>query len=320
VGAGSSAWLQQPYVGLRAMIRYALAAGALKAFSLNGTTRTLYRRVGNVLGSRRRIAKLDLATYVSRGDLLVALVKKYSAAQDSPHLLEIGTGWMHWFALYLRLFIEAEIATVDVWDNRQLNALKSAFEQLQPTLLARNLPAKVHENLRTILTATDFADLYERLGLSYLIQNDGALTAFADASCDCVFSFHVLEHVNRASVSRLCAEMHRVLVPNGFAIHQIGIGDHLYHYDPSCSQKQYLAYSDRAWRLFFENGVQYINRLQMSDWLEIFRKAGFVVSERLPVYVDLTGLRIDRSYSGYDKQDLACTNLTLVLQKPPVFS
>jgi hypothetical protein len=300
------------------MLRYMLAASALKAFSLNATTRGLYRRLGNELGARRRAANLDLSTYVSRGDLLVELIRKYLAAQEDQHLLEIGTGWMHWFALYVRLFLKAEIATFDVWDNRQFDALKSAFERLEPILIERDAPRTVRENLRAILFANDFADLYRRLNLSYVIGSDGSLAAFADNSCNCIFSLHVLEHVTRESVKRLCAEIYRLLVPGGFSIHQIGIDDHLSHYDPTCSPKQYLRYSDRTWKLLFENSVQYINRLQMSDWLKAFCATGFLVRETLPIYANLSGLRINPLYDGYEEGDLACRNLTLVLQKPTI--
>jgi SAM-dependent methyltransferase len=298
------------------MIRYALAAGALKAFSLNGATRRLYRHVGNAVGGRRRAANLDLEVYVERGNLLIELCRKYAAAQDGQRLLEIGTGWMHWFALYLRLFVDAEIATMDVWDNRQFDALAAAFEKLAAAPVMRSAPARVAENLRKLRGAASFEELYARLGLSYVVQPDGSLGMFADASRDCVFSFHVLEHVPRTSVPRLCADMYRVLKPGGFSIHQIGIDDHLAHYDRSCSHKQYLAYSERTWKWFFENTVQYINRLQMSDWVRAFGAAGFTVRETLTESVDISGLRIDPKYRDYSAQDLACTILTLVLQKP----
>ena len=298
------------------MLRYVMAACALKAFSLNAGTMRLYRRVGNKFGAHQRVVNLDLETYVSRGDLLVELVSKHLVAREGQRFLKIGTGWMHWFALYLRLFLEAEIATVDVWDNRQFNALKSAFEQLELSLIDNDRPSRVHDNLREILSANDFTDLYSRLKLSYTIQQDGSLAAFADDSCDCVFSLHVLEHVTRESVKRLCTEIYRVLVPGGFSIHQIGIGDHLTNYDPTCSPKQYLKYSDRTWKLLFENAVQYINRLQMSDWLKVFSATGFLVRDTLPLYADLSGLRINHLYDDYEERDLACRNLTVVLQKP----
>lgn len=300
------------------MIRYALAAGALKAFSLNGATRKLYRRVGNVVGGQRRAANVDLEVYVARSNLLVELCNKYSAAQDGQRLLEIGTGWMHWFSLYLRLFVEAEIATLDVWDNRQFEALRAAFTRLASTPAMAGAPAQVRANLQAVQAARSFSELYQQLKLDYIVQPDGSLASFGDASRDFIFSFHVLEHVPQAHVERLCADMYRVLKPGGFSIHQIGIDDHLSHYDPACSHKQYLTYSDRTWKRFFENTVQYINRLQMSDWLRAFESAGFAVRETMCESADISGLRIAAQFRTYSEADLACTILTLVLQKPPL--
>jgi hypothetical protein len=298
------------------MIRYTLAAVALKAFSLNEATRAAYRRVGNTLGGRRRGVGIDLDAYVSRGDLLVNLAGKYLPPEQNQQLLELGTGWMHWFALYLRLFRKAEIATLDVWDNRQFEALKSGFARLEPILMGRGAAANLRSNLHLLLEASSFEDLYQRLQLSYVIQPDGSLAEFATASRACVFSFHVLEHVPRSNVDRLCAEIFRVLAPGGISIHQIGIDDHLTHYDPSCSPKQYLSYSDRKWKLLFENSVQYFNRLQRRDWLHAFAAPGFVLRETLSESADLGSLRIDPLYRDYNKDDLACTILTLVHQKP----
>jgi predicted SAM-dependent methyltransferase len=273
--------------------------------------------MGNVIGGQRRAANLDLDVYVSRGDLLVELCRKYAIGQPGQRLLEIGTGWMHWFAIYLRLHFDVEIATLDVWDNRQFEALQAAFAKLQAAPAASGAPPQLRQNLRMLLDAKSFPELYERLNLSYVIQSEGSLEMFADASRDCVFSFHVLEHVPAANVNSLCAHIYRVLKPGGVSIHQIGIDDHLTHYDRTCSHKQYLAYSDRKWKWLFENTVQYFNRLQTSDWLTSFGAAGFILREKLAESTDIARLRIDPQYRRYSEEDLACTILTLVLQKPP---
>jgi len=73
------------------------------------------------------------------------------------------------------------------------------------------------------------------------------------------------------------ADFHRILKPGGYMIHQIGIDDHLQHYDPAESPKNYLRFSDRAWKLLFENDVQYFNRLQACDWIDRIGSAGFIV-------------------------------------------
>ncbi len=107
----------------------------------------------------------------------------------------------------------------------------------------------------------------------------GSFEQFQDNSFNCVFSFHVLEHVKE--FEEKVEDIYRILKPGGHSIHQIGIDDHHTHYDKRESPKNYLQYSERTWKLFFENDVQYINRAQMSDWLDLFEKQGFILKERI---------------------------------------
>ena len=82
--------------------------------------------------------------------------------------------------------------------------------------------------------------------------------------------------------------MASLLVRGGLGIHYINIADHLY-YDPSASPKHYLTYSESQWRFWRENDVQYINRIQRSDWMRMFTEAGFSLVEERGSYADLTG-------------------------------
>jgi hypothetical protein len=118
-----------------------------------------------------------------------------------------------------------------------------------------------------IAAARSLEDLYARLGLEHIIEPTGIPSRCATGSYDLIFSFHVLEHVPAARVGELLGHFQRMLRPGGVMIHQIGIDDHLAHYDAKQSPKTYLQYSDRTWRRFFENDVQYFNRLQRSEWL-----------------------------------------------------
>lgn len=106
------------------MVKYVLAALALKAFSLNDATKKAYRSIGNLVGQRAR-QNTDIDVYVERGDLFVALCKKYGAVPAHAQAFELGTGWMHWYSLYLRLYFDLHVTMLDVWDNRQLAALQT---------------------------------------------------------------------------------------------------------------------------------------------------------------------------------------------------
>ena len=144
------------------MIRYLAAAAALKMFSLNGLTRSGYRRLGNVLGQKKR-RQQSIDAYVKRGDLLVDLVRKYDVLKDGGTLVELGTGWIHWFGLYLALHVEGNVSLelFDVWDNRQLDALKTAFARLASRWEHdATVNATQRERLATIQTVKSFNELY----------------------------------------------------------------------------------------------------------------------------------------------------------------
>jgi len=298
------------------MLRYVMSALALKAFSVNRLTKRAYRVIGNVVGERIRKSGTYVETYIQRGDLFRELSEKHNITPDGGRLLEIGTGWLHWHSIYHRLFNNVEIAMLDIWDCRQFGALKPVFlevkekgaENFQDNQMAR-------QNLDTILSAESFDDLYRELGLSYHVEETGTLHGFGDESLDCVFSFHVLEHVPRKNVDILVSDIYRVLRPGGFSVHQIGIDDHLQHYDPRMSKKNYIRYSDRVWKLLFENELQYFNKIQMSEWLQAFGGERFVQLEAISEHCSIDGLPVNGRFTGYSNDDLSCTTLTIIHRK-----
>lgn len=298
------------------MVRYVLAALALKIFSANAITKTLYRKIGNTLGQASR-KKGSIDHYVTRGNLLNDLFDKYAVVKAADKFFELGTGWMHWYSVYLRLYYDVSITMFDVWDNRQFEAFRASFSTLRSSIDAgHGQDGRVTHLLQKISAVESFEELYALLNLRYIVESEGRLDQFPDRSFDCVFSMHVLEHVRAADVHQVAKEIHRILKPGGYSIHQIGIDDHLAHYDKKVSRKNYLRYSDRIWKLLFENDVQYINRLQMSDWLSIFDKAGFCLLETMPEAHDVKLPVVDSKYEKYDKEDLYCDCLTIVHRKP----
>ena len=298
------------------MLKYVMAAAALKGFSMNRATKHLYRQISNVIGEKGRMAVADIDIRVDRGDLLIDLCRKHSAVTAGDSILEIGTGWMHFYSLYLRLFFDLRVTALDIWDNRQFRALQAAACKLLSIFESRGMERTSLDTLRQVLSSKDFPDLYEKLGYQYVIEPTGAISQFRDAEFSFITSFHVLEHVPTQYVEQLARDMFRKLRPGGYTIHQIGIDDHLTHYDASASEKQYLKYSDRQWKLLFENEVQYFNRLQTSDWLRYFREAGFELREMISAGTDISSLSVDARFGGYPREDLECTCLTLVYRKP----
>jgi len=303
------------------MIKYAMTAAALKFFSISPPTKRMYRLLGNTLGQRMRIqAGLD-RYHVDRAKRILELCERHNAIQIGDRLLEIGTGWVHWESTILRLFYDVEITAFDVWDNRHLDAYKHYYRQFE-AIIDRELvldpvqSERAHKLLRAISESSSFDDIYNLLQFQYVINPRGILKQFQNESFALIFSWDVLEHVNRAILSEFVRDFYRLLKPGGYSIHKIDPGDHLSYYDRSVSRKNYLRYSDKIWKRYFENDVQYFNRVQRSEWLDLFEKAGFEVVKEESISHDIGTIKVDKLYESLSIQDLQCSTLTVVHRKP----
>lgn len=303
------------------MLKYLTTAAALKGFSCSPLTRSLYRGLGNRLGNRRRRKEALPRYYPERVRRMLRLQKRYQIVRDGDRILELGTGWLHWEALTLRLFCNIEAVLFDVWDNRQLGGLKNYLWQLSPMLsdgfeLSAKESSRAQSVIKQILNVESFGDLYDLLGFQYVIESSGSLSRLESSQFALVASGGVLEHVNRGALPALAREMKRILRPGGWAIHSIDIADHLEHYDRTVSPKLYLTFSEKTWRHLFENKVQYINRTQRGEWIDLFESAGFELVEEDASRVDIGRLQLADRYRQMQRSDLECTFLKVALRKP----
>jgi SAM-dependent methyltransferase len=304
------------------MVKYVTTAVALKCFSSGPAMRALYRRIGNQVGNRRRSAGAMPAYYPERMKRMLRLQKQYNMINDGDHILELGTGWVHWEALTLRLFYEIKATLFDVWDNRQLGGLKNYIRQLGLMLnegfgLSAAKLGHARLLIEKILKIESFDELYQLLGFEYVVEGSGSLRRLPSKSYDLVVSGGVLEHVKREALPDMIAEMRRLLKPGGWAVHSIDTADHLEHYDRKVSPKMYLTFSEEMWARLFENEVQYINRIQRGEWIELFRSNGFDLIEEEARRVDISGLQLADRYVAMNKADLECTFLQLAFCRGP---
>src|SRR6266700_7502456 len=165
------------------MIKYLMTAAALKVFSTSPQTKHMYRRLGNIVDQRRRIQQGLSPYYIDRTKKILELCKKNHAIQEGDRLLEVGTGWLHWESMIIRLFYDVEITMFDVWDNRYFGAYKQYLGQLEK-IIDKELDIdlmqreRVHGLLRAILKANSFEDIYNLLGVRYVIDPSGTLKQF----------------------------------------------------------------------------------------------------------------------------------------------
>ena len=311
---------QKRHTHSKLMVKYVTTAVALKCFSSSALMRNLYRRLGNTVGNRRRGSGAMPDYYPERVKRMLRLQKQHGIVNNGDRILELGTGWLHWEALTLRLFYDIKAVLFDVWDNRQLGGLKNYVRQLGSKLnngfgLTAAELSRAQSIIAEILKVKSFDQLYELLGFEYVVESSGSLRQFQNDSFQLVVSGGVLEHVKRDALPNLIAETRRILRPGGWAVHSIDTADHLEHYDRTVSPKMYLSFSEETWRRLCENEVQYINRLQRGEWLELFKAHGFELIEEEARRVDVSRLRLAERYVHMDKGDLECTVLRLALRR-----
>lgn len=302
------------------MLAYSAIALAAKMFSATPFTKKVYRRLGNKVLSGLRLREGLPQRYIDRLFYFVGTANKYDAVGERSRLLEIGTGWVHWESLCYRLFSDAEVVLFDVVDNRLFQVLKRYSAQLALALEADPRfdtvdRARARRIIEIVQRAGSFEELYRTLSLIYVLEPSGTLQPFSDNSFDLAYSCDVLEHIPRDQISPYLRELYRVLKPGGYSIHQIDIADHLAYFDQGANAKNYLRYTDAAWELLFESDVQYVNRLQRSQWLRLFDEAGFCLVEEAPEFCDLDGVSVAPQYQLFPESDLRCRLIRVVHQK-----
>jgi predicted SAM-dependent methyltransferase len=259
--------------------------------------------------------------YIERINRLLRLCSDYNILKNGDAIIEIGTGWLHWEAASIKLFFDIQAILFDIWDNRQFEALKHYFNILDKMLdneiqFSNTQRSRAHKIISQIISADSLDILYEQLRFKYVTDSCGRLRRFPDKSFNVVISAGVLEHVREDGISELIQDFYRVLKPGGYSVHSINMGDHLFAYDTNVSRKEYLRFSDNIWKIFFQNDVQYINRVQRSEWLDLFNNVEFRLINEETEYSNMDNLKIHKQFKHLDKADVESTLLRIVHQRP----
>lgn len=220
------------------MIRYFAVPLVCKLFSLSSYTRRFYRILANIIGERIRISKGLNEFYISQAKEILQLLSKYQIGEKGEKILELGTGWMHFGSIVIRLFYDVKITTYDIRDNRQLSAVKKIFQEfgnmINDFVIVNALPQKYsYEMLNKIQKVKSFGELYALLGFKYIVNSQGNLDEFSSDTFDFIYSYTVLEHLDRRNAQNFIKNIYRLLKPGGYSFHHIDLGDHFAYYDPS---------------------------------------------------------------------------------------
>jgi|CXWL01.1.fsa_nt_gi hypothetical protein len=302
------------------MLKYITVAIILKLFSLNPSTKRAYRLIANNLGARSRTNKQLPPRYFNRANNLLDLNHRYGFLKQGDKILEVGTGWLHWEAIVIRLLFDVRSVLYDVWDNRQLVALKDYIAQLEGMLDKLHGDDTQLDRARRLIpqikAAQSFDELYRLLDFTYVLDKNGELASLEQGAFDFVVSSEVLEHVYKDSAFSLVKSFANVLKPGGYSFHKIDMNDHLYYYSKTVSPKQYMHYSDLTWKRYFENDVQYINRIQLPEWRAMFHDAGLELVHEEIRQEDLKGLELAPLYQDLLSDERACSSVIFLHRKP----
>jgi ATP-dependent protease HslVU (ClpYQ) peptidase subunit len=304
------------------VLKYAGVAAASKAFSATPAGRRLYRRVGNVALERMRVADGLPQRYLDRADRLLAVCDRYDVLAPGDRVLEMGTGWVHWEATVLALHHDVRVTLYDVCDNRLLGAYRAYLAGYRDHLadpahtVDPQRRGRALELLEAALRAEDFAGIYDVLGFDYVMEPAGRLSGLGTGSYALEVSADVLEHVPAAALPDYLDRARELLRPGGYAVHQIDLVDHYHYFDTAMSPKNYYRFDDQTWRRWFENEVQYFNRIQRPEWRALFAGAGFSTVEDLATTGPVDDTPLARPFAGLEAEDRACMQMLTVHRRP----
>jgi SAM-dependent methyltransferase len=266
---------------------------------MNSLTRAAYRSLGRMKQGPRPIYH-DPAWLLS------------SLPAGPSRLLDLGTGWVHAYSLYPALLRNDEIHCFDAADNRGFSSFKQTIPVVLKQIGGRQSDAATRERAEkraaAVATATSFEEAYKFLGMSYQCSPAG-IPNYPDNHFDIVFSIDVLEHVDAQVFRDAARAWYRVLKPGGRYLAQVGIDDHLSHYNGMRDLKRYLRYSHRTWDRLLQNDVQYINRLTASQIIGIMKEAGFTIDDVKTELCDISRNDVHSDYHWQSTEDMQAVRL-----------
>lgn len=218
-------------------------------------------------------------------------------------LLEIGPGDSLFTGVLARAFGASASRLVDIGPFARLDV--SLYRELIGFLEAEGHPLPGLEGLPT----TDA--ILEACGAEYETGGLASLRALPSGSVDLAFSNAVLQLVRRAELPETLAELRRVLRPGGVCSHSVGLWDQM------SFALNHLRFPERVWETdwVFNSGF-YSNRFRFSEWLGLFRAAGF--RPEFPEVNRWDSLptprsALDPTFGKFDDEDLKVYSFNVVL-------
>lgn len=195
-------------------------------------------------------------------------------------VLELGTGRFPIIPLFLFLAGAARVVTIDRVSLLSRDVIRRTSRLLADYALAGHLPQASPGRLRELQQVlvdglSSPGEVLRRLGIEAVIADAGR-SPWPAQSFDLLISNNTLEHIAREELAAIFREFRRLARRGAVMSHYIDMRDHYAEYDPSITVFNYLRYSSRTWR-WFNNSLQYQNRLRVSDYRQLLTVTGWRV-------------------------------------------
>jgi len=276
----------------------------------------------NGLMQRHVTRGLQLEPYGEFLDKLVACrqhFRNYLSYSTKPadrfSVIEVGTGWFPIIPIGLHLCGAKEVLTFDIARLLQRDTFAMVVEYFcqfaRTGELYRVLPEArvdlVSEFIRLAHSSKNLSpiEFLKCLRIRPVLGDVRALPV-EDKSVDLVFSHGVLEHFPLQFLTQATAEFYRVCADSSIMSHFIGIKDQFSSFDHSITQFNNLRYSERAWQ-WLDSPIIPQNRLRVSDYIHVFRNAGFEVSSREDIKApesELNKTKVSQEFLRYSRDEL----------------
>jgi hypothetical protein len=200
--------------------------------------------------------------YFSAADRIIAASSLRGSGIESASFIEIGSGRDLASALALRMRGVGRVICTDVARLAKLPLIQHAAKHLSSIL------NKPEPQLSSWSALFDY-------GIDY--QAPAAISELngCQGRIDCCYSVDTLEHIPPPVLLQTLIQMRNLLKAAGRCVHMIDYSDH-YARDSAVSRFNFLKFTEEEWAPY-NCAFHYVNRLRHSEYIAIFRQAGFEI-------------------------------------------
>lgn len=238
-------------------------------------------------------------------------------------MLELGTGWFPIVPAALTAAGVQQVITVDstsLLREEEVIASLEAVRRVGPSYPGWDPSAASRiDDALAMPRGTSVVGRLDQLGIHAVVADARDLRV-APGSVDAFISNETLEHIPGDSIRAILSEFARVARARGAVMsHHIDMSDHYWHFDKRLNPYHFLRFDERRWR-WFNNELQFQNRLRLPDYRSLHTEAGWTVVGEHGLQRDMASLRtvtLAEPFRSYDEDELAVHSAWIVSRVAP---